>query len=69
MTKQEFDFFGFEHVDETTVVIKISTVCGGSATPFVGIGQLQSSGQIAKETGTEQQAHTSRDQLFAHFSV
>ena len=37
MTKQEFNFFGFEQVDETTVIVKITPVCGRSATPFVSV--------------------------------
>jgi hypothetical protein len=54
MSKQEFNFSGTQHLDEAAIVIKVTSVCGSSWAPFVSIYQLQSSGQVAKETGLEQ---------------
>ena len=37
MSKQELNFFGFEHFNKTGIVVEIATVCCGSRTPFVGV--------------------------------
>jgi hypothetical protein len=69
MPKQEFDLFGFQHFDETGIVIEVATICGGSGTPFIGIDQFQPGSQVAKETGPEQQTHTGSDQFFTHHAI
>jgi hypothetical protein len=37
MTKQELDLFGFEHVNESAVVIEMTSVCGCGTAPFVSV--------------------------------
>ena len=69
VSKQELNFFWAQHFDEASVVIEIAAICGCSGAPFVSIDQLETGGQVAKETGTEQETHTSSDQLLANFAV
>ena len=35
--KQEFNLFGFEQLDKTSIVVKMSAVGGSGTTPFIGI--------------------------------
>ena len=44
MTEQELDFLGFQHLDESSIVIKMATVCGGSGTPFIGVHKFEPGG-------------------------
>jgi hypothetical protein len=69
VTKQEFNFFGTKHINEPTVVIKIPAVGGGSATPFVGIGQFQTGSQVAKERLLDQQAHAAGNEFFTDLGI
>ena len=67
--KQELHFLGLEHIDETAVVVKIPAVSSGSATPFVGIGQFETSSQVAKERLLDQQAHAAGNEFFTDLDI
>jgi hypothetical protein len=58
MSKQKLNFFGTQHLNEASVVVKITSVCCGSSTPLISIDQFQTCCKVAKETGFQQQTHT-----------
>jgi hypothetical protein len=69
VSKQEFDLLWLQHFDEAAVVVEVPAVSGSGSTPFICVYQLEPGGQIAKETGPEQHAHSGSDQEFTHFTI